>query len=221
MKSRIFIIGGFNKTKFLAHSLIKKGYSVTAINDDNDKCIALAEIDRLEVFHGDGSKPFVLEDAGIQGADMAIALSDKDADNLVICELSKKRFKVKRTVAMISDPKKIDFFYSMGIDSVVCSVTTIASYIEQQAFMDEITTLIPIGENNIKVSQVHILDGAPAVGKKLKDLNLPKEVIVGCVQRGDRSLIPRGDTRVLAGDVLVLISSDDHETVAVLELTGR
>ncbi len=219
MKSRVFLIGGFNKTKFLANSLIKKGYRVSAINNDAEKCQSLAEVEKLEVFYGDGSKPFVLEDADAYNADIAIALTDRDDDNLVICELCKKKFRVKRTVTLISDPKKIEFFHMIGIDAVVSSVSTIASVIEQQAFMDELSTLIPIGEGRIRVSQVPVAENAPAAGKKLKELNLP--VIVGCIQRGTMSMVPRGDTRIHAGDILVLISSDEHETAAVTELTGR
>lgn len=56
--------------------------------------------------------------------------------NLVICELCKKRFHVKKTVALLTDPKKTDFFYKMGIDSVVCAITAITGIIEQQAFVD-------------------------------------------------------------------------------------
>lgn len=96
MKTRIFLIGGFNKTRSLAKSLIKKGYRVTAINNDKEKCNALAEIEHLTVFVGDGTKPFVLEDADAYNADIAIALTDHDADNLVICELCKKKFHVKK-----------------------------------------------------------------------------------------------------------------------------
>ena len=221
MKTRVFLIGGFNKTIFLANSLIKKGYNVVAINNDYEKCRTLAEIEKLTVFHGDGSKPFVLEDADIYNADIAIALTDRDDDNLVICELCKKKYRVKRTVTVISDPKKIDFFYRMGIDSVVCAVSTIGSVIEQQAFIDEIATLASVGEDRIKIAQVPIFGTAPVVNKKLRDINLPKQVIVGCVLRGEKSMIPRGDTRILAGDVLVLILSDEYEKAAVQELTGR
>jgi trk system potassium uptake protein TrkA len=218
---RVILIGGFNKTKFLANSLIKRGYKVTAINEDHEKCLSLAEIDKLTVFCGDGSKPFVLEDASAYSADIAIALSDRDDDNLVICELCKKKFDIQKTVALVSDPKKIDFYHMMGIDSGVCSVSTIAAVIEQQAFMNELSTLIPIGGNRIKISQIPISDTAPAVNKKLKDIDLPKQVIIGCVQRGSESLIPRGDTRIQARDVVILISSDDYETAAIEELNGR
>lgn len=220
MKRRIFIIGGFNKTKSLAKSLIKKGYSVTAINSDRKKCEALAEIEDLSVYVGDGSKPFVLEDANAYNADTAIALTDHDADNLVICELCKKKFNIKKTVALISDPKKTEFFYRMGIDSVVCAITVIANIIEQQASLDKIATLIPIGNGRISIAQVSIEATSPVVDKKLWEISLPKEVIIGCILRGDHSLVPRGDTRVLAGDVLILISSTEQEMAAVKEITG-
>jgi trk system potassium uptake protein TrkA len=221
MKKRVLLIGGFSRTKSLAASLIKKGYRVTAINKDINDCRALAEIDKLTVFNGDGSKPFILEDANAYNADVAIALTEQDDDNLVICELCKKKYNVKKIVALISDPHKIEFFYRMGIDSVVCAITAIAGIIEQQAFLDEMATLVPVGNGRIKIAQVPISQTAPAVGKKLWELSLPKDVIIGCMLRGDKSMVPRGDTRILSGDVLVLISTDEHETAAVRELTGR
>ncbi len=221
MKTRILLVGGFNKTKSLAKSLLKKGYSVKAINPDMEKCRSMAEINGLKVIHGDGSKPVVLQDANAYNADIAIALTDRDEDNLVICELCKKKFNVKKTVALIADPKKTDFFYSMGVDSVVCAIASISSIIEQHALLDEIATLIPLGEGKIKIAQIPIPAGAPAAGKKLWELHLPKEVIVGCILRGDKSMVPRGDTRIIAGDMLILIASDEQETAAVRELTGR
>lgn len=221
MRTRVLLIGGFNKTKSLAKSLLKKGYQVTAINKNQENCNALAEIERLTVFLGDGTKPFVLEDADAYNADIAIALTEQDADNLVICELCKKKFHVKKTVALIADPKKTEFFYRMGIDSVVCAITVIASVIEQQTFLDEMATLVPIGEGRISVAEVPIAATAPVVDKKLWEINLPKEVIIGCVLRGESSMVPRGDTRILAGDTLVLLSSDNQEMAAIKELTGR
>lgn len=221
MKARIFLIGGFDKTKSLAKSLIKKGHKVTAVNKDKKACADLAEIEDLTVFSGDGTKTFVLEDADTYNADIVIALTEKDADNLVICELCKKKFRVKKTVALISDPKKTEFFYRMGIDSVVCAITAIVNIIEQQTFLDEMATLVPIAEGRIGIAQVPIPQSAKVVGKQLMEINLPKEVIVGCVLRGERNIVPRGDTRIFAGDVLVLISSDKHEVAAIKELTGK
>ena len=218
MKKTVLLIGGRSKAKSLAISLINKGYRVTVINDTYEDCLRLAEIDKL---NGDGTRPFVLEDASAADADIAIAMASKDEDNLVICELCKKRFRVKKTVALVSDPKKTDFFYKMGIDSVVCAITAITNIIEQQAFMDEIANLVPIGEGRVSIAEVPVTGTAPVVGKKLWEINLPKEVIIGCILRGDTTVVPRGDTRVLAGDMLILISSGKQELAAIKELTGR
>lgn len=221
MKTRVLLVGGFNKTRSLANSLINKGYHVTAINSDKEKCRILAGIDKLTVFNGDGTMPAVLEDANAQNADIVIALTDRDEDNLVICELCKKRFRVKRTAAVISDPRKTEFFYRMGVDSVVCAITTVASVIEQQAFLEEISSLPTIGEGRIRIVQVPISSDAPVVGKTMMEIRLPGQAIIGCILRGENSTIPRGDTRVLSGDVLVLISSEEHEAAAIETLVGR
>lgn len=221
MKTRVLLIGGRNKAKSLASSLINKGYHVTVINDTYEDCMKLAEIEKLTVINGDGTRPFVLEDANAGDADIAIALTSKDEDNLVVCELCKKKFNVKKTVALLTDPKKTDFFYKMGINSVVCAISAITGIIEQQTFMDKIATLVPIGEGRVSIAEVPIPGTAPAVGKKLWEINLPKQVVIGCILRGDLTMVPRGDTRILAGDMLVLISSDKQEMAAIQELTGR
>ncbi len=221
MKKRAIIVGGFHKAIALSNSLIKKNYNVTVINNDYQNCLSMAEIEDVAVINGDGTKPYVLEDANAQNADIVIALTQRDDDNLVVCQLCKKKFNVSRTVSLVNDPKKTEFFYQMGIDSVVCAVNAIANIIEQQAFLKGITAFIPIGEGRISIAEVPIQGTAPVIGKKLWEIDLPKEVIIGCILRGEKSMIPRGDTRILAGDMLVLISSDNQEVAAIKELTGR
>lgn len=221
MRKRIILVGGFHKTRSLADSLIKQGHKVTAVNSSYENCRILAEISGLEIIWGDGTKPFVLEDASAENKDIAIALTQKDDENLVICELCKKQFHIRKTVALISDPKKTEFFYKMGIDSVVCATNAISNIIEQEAVLDKMTRLIPIGEGRINIAEVPVIRKSPADGKKLWEINLPKEVIIGCILRGEASMIPRGDTKVMAGDVLILISSHGQELNAVRELTGK
>lgn len=109
----------------------------------------------------------------------------------------------------------------MGVDSVVCAISAITSIIEQQAFIDEMTNIISIGTGRVRIVEITIPGDSPAAGKKLWEITLSKDVIVGCILRGDSTLIPRGDTRILAGDTLVVISSNGQEIAAVKELTGR
>lgn len=220
MKGNVLLVGGRSKAKALAQSLLKKGYRVTVINKDLPDCERLAENEKLIVIHGDGTKPYVLEDAGAGNAEIAIALTPRDEDNLVICELCKKKFRVSKTLSLLSDPQKTDFFYKMGVDSVVCAISAVTSIIEQQAFMEEMAKAIPIGEGRVQLLEVPITETDPAAQKQVWEINLPKEVIIGCILRRDQTLIPRGDTRILAGDILVLISGNEQEEIAILELKG-
>ncbi|MCL2078174.1 MAG: NAD-binding protein [Oscillospiraceae bacterium] len=221
MKTRILLIGGFNKTKSLASSLIKKAYHVTVINGDIEKCHILAEIEKLDVFHGDGTKPFVLEQASAGSAGIAIALTESDADNLVICELCKKKFNVGKTIAIVSDPRKTEFFYRMGIDAVVCAITSIAGIIEQQVLIEAMENAIPARGGQVQLKYISISGTAPAAGKKLAEINIPKNAVVGCVLRGEESIIPRGNTQILAGDTLIVITTGEHEMSVVKTLTGQ
>ncbi|MGN0371965.1 MAG: potassium channel family protein [Enterocloster sp.] len=220
MKKNVLLVGGRSKAKSLAQSLIQKGYQVTAVNRTYADCEKLAENGKLSVFNGDGTKPYVLEDAGAEDMDIAIALTSEDADNLVICELCKKRFHIRKTVALLSDPQKTEFFYKMGIDSVVCAISAVTSIIEQQAFMEEMAKVVPIGEGRVQIVEIPITSADPVDQKQIWEIDLPKEVIIGCILRSDKVLIPRGDTRILAGDVLVLISGSGQEASAVKELKG-
>ena len=220
MKQNVMLVGGRSKARSLSQSLISKGYRVTAVNSSYADCKKLAENEKLTVIHGDGTKPYILEDAGANHMDIAIALTSKDEDNLVICELCKKRFRIPKTLSLLSDPKKTEFFYKMGVNRVICAISAVTGIIEQQAFMDEMAKVIPLGEGRVQIIEVPITENDPAAQKQIWEINLPKEVIIGCILRRDRTLIPRGDTRILSGDVLVLISGNDQEESALTELKG-
>lgn len=216
-RNRILIIGGFHKAKSLAVSLLKKDYKVTVINKCYEHCERLAETEKLNVIYGDGSKSFVLEDAGAAEHNVAIVLTDSDESNLIICQMCKQIYHIPKTVCLLNDPQKTEFFYQMGVDRVVCALNMITNIMEEQAIMDEMTEMIPIEQGRIHIVELQIPKDADAVGKRLWELNLPKEIIIGCVLRGDQSLIPRGDTRLMAGDNLLIIASDKGKMQRVKE----
>lgn len=219
VQKNILIVGGFHKARSLSNSLLKKGYHVTVVNKNYEDCEKLAEVNRLNVIYGDGSKKFILEDANAGNCQVAIALTDSDEINLVICEMCKQFFHVKKTVALLNDPSKTNFFYQMGVDRVVCALNMITNIMEEQAVMDEMTRMIPVDEGRIQIMEIPIPENSAVAGKKLWELNLPKEIIIGCILRGDQSLIPRGDTRITKGDVLLIITSDKRKLEQIKELT--
>lgn len=221
MKKSIVIIGGHTKAMILAKSILKKGYNVIVINESYEDCISISEIPGISVVQGDGARPYVLADANIWDADMAIALTPNDEDNLMICQLCKHKFSISKTVAIVSDPKKVEFFYALGVDRAVCTISTVASIIEQQAFVTDITNIIPIGGGNIQILELRIDGYSPVIDKQLWEIELPTEAIVGCILRGDTALVPRGNSRITMGDTLVLIVGQQQEASAIKTLTGR
>ena len=221
MKKRILIVGGFHKAQTLARSFLEKGYDVTAINKNPLHCRVLAQMSDLTVLTGDGSKPFVLEDAQAENADIAIALTPRDDDNLVICQLCKKQFHVRKTVSLVANPEKIKFFYRMGIDSVVCALSAITSIVEQQTFLDEFTTLLPLGDGELRISELRLPATSPVIGKTLSEIQLSRDVIIATILRQDQPLVPHGDTKLLAPDVLILIAAAKQEAAAVRVLQGK
>lgn len=219
--TKVLLIGGRSKAKSMALALLKQGYQVTAINTNYDDCLKLAEIKGLNVIHGDGTKPYILDMADASSFDIAIALTSKDSHNLVACQLCKKQYGIKKTVSLVSVSNNTEFFYKMGIDSVVCAVSAVTNIITQQAFIDEMTNFIPVGNGRVQIIEVAITSESPVTGKKLWEISLPQQSIVGCILRGDITLIPRGDTRILAGDTLVVLTGNGQQVNTIKVLTGR
>ena len=207
------IVGGFHEARSLANSLLEKEYRVTVVNKNYADCEKLAEINKLNVIYGDGSKKFILEDADADSCQVAIALTE--SENLIICEMCKEFFHVEKTVSLLNDPSKTDFFYQMGIDRVVCALNMITNIMEENALMDEMMKMIPLEEGRLHIAETAILHNSALIGKKLWELNLPKEIIIGCILRGDQSLIPRGDTSIKEGDILLMLTSDKQKLNAV------
>ncbi|HUM84071.1 MAG TPA: NAD-binding protein [Lachnospiraceae bacterium] len=133
MKTKVLLIGGINKTQLLAKELLKKGYDVTAINADRNDCLKLAEIDGLSVIFGDGTKPYVLDQADAGEKDIVIAMCRHDSENLVACQMAKMKFGIRKTVALVNDPEHVDFFRRQGIDHTICALSFLTAFIEKEA----------------------------------------------------------------------------------------
>lgn len=220
MKKSVILIGGRNKAKSLAKSLLKRGYKVTAINESYDDCLMLSNIDGLKVIHGDATKPFILDEADASECDISIALTCYDSVNLVASELCKKRFGVRKTVSLAADPQKIPFFKQMGVDSVVCAISMVTNIIEQQAIIDEMKKVEDAHEGQVHTTEVHVYPSSPITGKQVQEIQLSARTIIGCVLRGENTIIPKGNTRILADDTLILISADGRKEELAQALNG-
>lgn len=209
MSKKILLIGGDNKAKSIARKLSEKNYDITVVNKDLETCKYLAQIKKIKVIHGDGTDPYILNDACANEMDIAIALTPTDEDNFVVCQLCKKKFNVRKTICLLIDANKKEFFYKSGIDVVVSPISLITSIIEQETFMDEILKIIPVDNGRLKITEISISKDSYAINKKIRDINFEKDMIISCILRGSKIIIPNGDTSIFYGDILVILSSND------------
>lgn len=218
----IIMVGGRKKVDFLGRSLLAKKHNVTIIHDDENYCKFLARThDEATVICGDGSKPYILEDANIQDADVVIALTPKDADNLVICQLAKKVYGVKRALTTVSNPKNVEVFKKLDINSVISATYIAAEMIEQMAAINEIENLVSFEQGKIVVMEIVVKANYPVCGRTLAELEIPEQSIIGCIIRGVSSIIPKGKTQILAGDKLIVLSPPEVQLEMIKIIVGR
>ncbi|HAA82959.1 MAG: K+ Channel protein [Thermotoga sp. 47_83] len=210
---RVIIIGGETTAYYLARSMLSRKYSVVIINKDRELCEEFAKKLKATIIHGDGSHKEILRDAEVSKNDVVVILTPRDEVNLFIAQLVMKDFGVKRVVSLVNDPGNMEIFKKMGITTVLNLTTLITNTVEALIFPDEFSSIIPL-EQGIELLSVNVEEDSPVVGKKLKDLPLPRDSIIAAIVRGGVLVVPRGDTEILSGDKLyVIVSAEAKETV--------
>lgn len=217
---KVIIVGGGKTLYFLCRNFTAKGYEVVVINRDREECVRLARYLGVTVVHGDGSDSRVLQDAGVLSADAVLAITSSDQDNLVICQLASLQYGVHRTVALANDPDNAEAFEALGVSSF-STTFIIGSLIEQRAFLEQITNLIPVGEGRVNITEILLDMDSPAAGKRLREVILPENALVGVVIRDNHPIVPRGDNYLLPGDRLVLISLPENHGKALKAIVGE
>ncbi len=218
---RILIVGGDKTVYFLARQFVDKGHHVTIINRDALRSKELAQQTKATVVLGEGSDVNRLEEAGARRADVVLALTSHDQDNLITCQIAQKLFNVPRALALVNDPENEPVFRKLGINVAFSATRIIASMIEQQASFEDITALMPIAEGRVNVTDVRLDSESPAVGKNLIELELTEGSLIACIIREQHVLVPRGATRLQANDHLILISHPEHEVQDLITLCGE
>jgi len=217
---KVIIVGGGKTLYFLCRNLAAKGYEVVIINRDREECVQLARQLNATVVFGDGSDAKTLKEAGAMGADAVLAITPRDQDNLVICQLASLQYGVPRTVALANDPDNTEVFETMGV-SAFSTTHIIGSLIEQRVSLEQITNLIPVEEGRVNVTEVVLSAESPVAGKLLKDIELPANALVAVLIRNNQPIVPRGANQLMAGDRVVLITLPENHGPVLKAFTGE
>lgn len=217
---KIAIVGGQTRADFLIGLLLKKANQLLVINNEKNYCEYLAATHRIPVHFGDGTKLFVLDEAGVYGYDILIALTDNDADNLNICQMATRLFGVKRSVCTVSNPKNVELFKKLGVNTVISATYMLAQFIEQVSTVESLTSSLALADNRVILSEIAVESTHPVVNKKIADIGFPKGVIISCLVRDLEVLVPDGQTVIMSNDKLLIISSPQNQQAAIASVTG-
>lgn len=209
----IIIVGGGKVGTYLARGLIKQQHEVVVIEKDAKKAQLMTNTLETDVaIVGDGCDPNVLMQAGVARADVVVADTGDDEDNLVVVLIAKKHSKA-RCIARVNNPKNKLIFESLDTQSpvtVISSTELILAHIDERLNNFNLESLARVGKGDLELVQLSIPAGSPACGKRVADLALPRGCVVVAVDRGAGDVvIPNGDTTIDSGDdVIAMIKRD-------------
>ena len=217
----IVVVGGGKLGTYVAKSLLEQKHEVVVIEKDEKKAARLCQFLNCEIARvGDGCDPGVLEDAGVARADVVIADTGDDEDNLVICLVTKKKFSQPRTIARVNNPKNKQIFEELGIDSVVSGTEIVLSIVQQEVNVREIAPLMTFRGGNLELVRLSLPAGSPANNKRLSDLHLPRHCVIVALERNGDVVVPDGETTIQAGDAMLIVMQPGATKELRSELVG-
>lgn len=209
------VIAGAGKVGYyLTKTLLSEGYEVTLLDWNPEKVKLLKQELGETVIFANGSSIDGLERAGCSRADVIVAVTGDDEDNLVICQLGKRYFRVPKAIARINNPKNERVFRELGVGTTISGTTSIVDAIEHYVAKRHITALMSFNSNEMVLLEAELLADAPVVGKKISEIQLPYECLIVTVLRGKEALFGKGDLVLEPKDLVIAISNaGQQETI--------
>jgi len=206
------IIAGAGKVGWnLARELMQAEHEVTVIESDRDRYITVEEELEHNIHYGDASELWVLERAGIVRADMVIAVTGDDEDNILICQVAKEKYLVEHTIARVNNPRNVDHFELLGIRPVVSATDLILRLIEHEVPHHGLVHLLDLKQEQLEIIELEVSPDAPAAGRAISELELPDGCLVVSVLRDGTGFVPKADTVIENGDeVLAVLNPGDE-----------
>lgn len=205
------VAGGGKVGYYLTKELIAQGHEVLVIEQNAKRAEIIDNELGSVVMVGDACEAQTLADAGAGRADVVLAMTGDDEDNLVVCQVAKKRFNAGRAIARINNPKNQEIFKLLGIDATVSATDVVLSVIEQEIPRDTLVPLLRFRYADVELVEADIKEGSSLVGRALRDLPLPAESTIAIIIRGGQPVFPTGSTVLEAGDEVMALTRSTHE----------
>lgn len=217
----IIVVGGGRVGYYLTKALLDEGHEVLLVEKNATICEVITDELGSICLRGDGCEAATLAEVGTDRADMLIAVTGDDEDNLVACQVAKHKFNVPRTIARIRNPKNETIFKKLGIDITISSTNIILENIETEVPTHPLTHLLTIRDKGLGIVEVKIPPGSATVGKLVKELSLPPGCVLSLIIRETRKpVVPTVNTVIQAGDQVIAVITPESEEALRATLRG-
>jgi trk system potassium uptake protein len=212
---RVVIAGGGSVGTAIAADLLDNGHSVQILEKDRDHADTLrGDLPGIEVLAADACEVASLQRAGLRSAEVVVAATGDDEDNLVISWLSKQEFAVPRVISRVNNSKNAWLFNeSWGVDVSVSTPQLLTALVEEAVTVGSMVRLMELDRSGATLVEVTLDADAPAIegDRTVADLLLPADAQIVAIVRDENVLIPRDDTRLSEGDQVVVLATHGAE----------
>ncbi len=223
---KIVILGAGQVGSSVAESLVSERNDITIVDVDAGRLKGLQDRLDLRTVAGSASHPSVLVEAGIEDADMVIAVTQSDETNLVACKLAQQLFNVPTRIARIRATdylgnERIFGSECFGVDLAICPEQVLTDYIVKLVQFPEALQVLEFADGRVSLVAVRAFQGGPLVGHQLQDIrkHIPGvDTRVAAIFRGDRPIVPEGGTVVEAEDEGFCLAATQHIRQVMREL---
>ncbi len=217
----IIVVGGGRLGYYLLKALLKEGHEVLLLEKDARICKTITDELGSVCYRGDGCEAATLAEVGTGRADMFVAVTGDDEDNLVSCQVAKHKHNVPRTICRLRNPQNAALFKKLGVDVTISTTDLILEAIEREVPTHPLTHLLTIDEKGLVVVDVKISQESATVGKTVKELSLPEKSNLALIipaQGGART--PQANTVLQAGDQIIAVTTPESEEALRNALRG-
>ena len=207
----VIVVGGGKVGFYLTQSLLSDGHEVLLIERDPAKVDSFNEQLGTVAMTGDGAEASTLMMAGAARADVTVAVTGEDEDNLVICQMAKQKFHVGRTIARVNNPKNENLFRMLGIDVTVSQTNYILHIIEQSIPERSFVHLLSLTHGDLAIVDAKITDRSAVAHRTIGEISLPANTAITAVSRGQTLIVPAQSTELLPGDDIIALTHRDQE----------
>ena len=208
----VLIVGGGKVGLNTARQLLQLGHEIVLVEQRKTRYDLIADwLGEDTLVFGDGTEVWVLEKAGIGRADLVVAVTGDDEDNIIISQVAKLKFGVPKVVARVNNPFNQPTFDLLGVENTVCATTAMLNLIMHELPTHKFVHLLSLKRENVEVVELEVGENSPFADKYVQDIALPEGVVLAAIVRAGHALVARGSTEILPGDYVMCLLPPGRE----------